>query len=49
MKDDLGNLIRAVAYLHQPPATPVLIWFANAMTEEMLRTTAVQSGVIQIP
>jgi recombination endonuclease VII len=49
MKDDLGNLIRAVAYLHQPPATPMLIRFASDMTEERLRATAVQSGLIQIP
>jgi hypothetical protein len=49
MKDNLGILRRAVAYLERPPATPTLIWLTNAMTEEMLRTTAIRSGAVQIP
>ena len=48
MKDDLGNLIRAVAYLHRPPATPMLILFAEEMTEPKLREAALRS-MLQIP
>jgi len=48
MKDDLGNLIRAVAYLHRPPATPLLIQFADEMTEPKLRATALRA-MLQIP
>jgi hypothetical protein len=49
MKDNVGILRRAVAYLERPPSTPMLIEFANDMTEEMLRATAIRSGIIQIP
>jgi hypothetical protein len=49
LKDDLGTLIRAVAYLHRPPATPMLVKLADAMTEGELRATALRSGVVKIP
>jgi hypothetical protein len=48
MKDDLGNLIRAVAYLHRPPATPMLIQFADEMAEPKLRQAARRS-ILHIP
>src|SRR5262249_36151802 len=49
LKDSLDNLVRAVASLHRPPATPMLVTLAHAMTEEELREAAFRSGPVQIP